>query len=51
LKELAQTGLRTLPSWLEFNVTALEGRILALPAREEIDVPVSEQLIVEHYSR
>jgi small subunit ribosomal protein S4 len=51
LKELAQTGLRTLPSWLEFNATTLQGRILALPAREEIDVPVSEQLIVEHYSR
>lgn len=51
LKELAQTGLRTLPSWLEFNSSTLEGRILALPAREEIDVPVQEQLIVEYYSR
>jgi small subunit ribosomal protein S4 len=51
LKELQQTGLRTLPSWLEFNTTALEGRVRALPAREEIDVPVQEQLIVEYYSR
>ncbi len=51
MKELAQTGLRTLPSWLEFNPTALEGRIMALPAREEIDVPVQEQLIGEYYSR
>jgi small subunit ribosomal protein S4 len=51
VKELAQTGLRTLPSWLEFDPATLQGRVLALPAREEIDVPVQEQLIVEYYSR
>ena len=51
VKELASTGLRTLPSWLEFSADRLEGRVLALPAREEIDVPVQEQLIVEYYSR
>lgn len=51
LKELQQTGLRTLPSWLQFDTANLEGRVQALPAREEIDVPVSEQLIVEYYSR
>lgn len=51
VKELAVTGLRTLPSWLEFSPEKLEGRVLGLPAREEIDVPVQEQLIVEHYSR
>jgi small subunit ribosomal protein S4 len=51
VKELAATGLRTLPSWLEFSTERLEGRVLAMPAREEIDVPVSEQLIVEYYSR
>jgi len=51
VKELAETGLRTLPTWLEFSAPALEGRVLSLPAREEIDVPVQEQLIVEYYSR
>ena len=51
VKELAATGLRTLPSWLEFSAERLEGRVLAMPAREEIDVPVQEQLIVEYYSR
>lgn len=51
VKELAATGLRTLPSWLEFDAQRLEGRVLARPAREEIDVPVQEQLIVEYYSR
>ena len=51
VKELATTGLRTLPSWLEFSTERLEGRVLDMPAREEIDVPVQEQLIVEYYSR
>lgn len=51
VKELAETGLRTLPSWLEFSSERLEGKVLGLPAREEIDVPVQEQLIVEYYSR
>lgn len=40
-----------LPGWLEFNPERLEGRVLTLPSREEIDVPVREQLIVEYYSR
>lgn len=51
VKEVAAGGVRSLPSWLELSTTTLEGRILVLPAREEIDVPVQEQLIVEYYSR
>ncbi len=51
VKEMAAGGVRSLPSWLELLTATLEGRILALPAREEIDVPVQEQLIVEYYSR
>ncbi len=51
VKEVAAGGVRSLPSWLELTTATLEGRILALPAREEIDVPVQEQLIVEYYSR
>jgi len=42
---------RGLPGWLEFNQEQLAGRVLTLPAREDIDVPVQEQLIVEYYSR
>ncbi len=42
---------RGLPPWLEYNPDALSGRVLTLPAREDIDVPVHEQLIVEYYSR
>jgi small subunit ribosomal protein S4 len=39
------------PGWLEYNPDTLSGRVLSLPAREDIDAPVHEQLIVEYYSR
>jgi small subunit ribosomal protein S4 len=44
-------GKRELPTWLSLNEDALDARILAWPTRQEIDVPVEEQLIVEFYSR
>ncbi|HEY8419852.1 MAG TPA: 30S ribosomal protein S4 [Clostridia bacterium] len=40
-----------IPKWLEFSTETLEGKILALPAREDIDLNIREQLIVEHYSK
>ncbi|MGB9886576.1 MAG: 30S ribosomal protein S4 [Moorellales bacterium] len=42
---------RTLPAWLDVDKENLRGRVLRLPEREEIDVPVEEHLIVELYSR
>ncbi|MDR5684018.1 MAG: 30S ribosomal protein S4 [Armatimonadota bacterium] len=51
IRTLVEGGTRQPPSWLEFDPERLQGRVLALPAREEIDVPVQEQLIVEYYSR
>jgi small subunit ribosomal protein S4 len=39
------------PGWLEVDVEKLQGKVLSLPAREQIDVPVREQLIVELYSK
>ena len=44
-------GKRNVPSWLVLDEELLGGRVLALPTRQEIDVPVQEQLIVEFYSR
>jgi len=41
----------TLPSWVSFNPDTKEGKVLSTPEREEIDVPVSEQLIIEFYSK
>lgn len=47
----AGTPGRGVPGWLEFAPETLSGRVLTLPAREDIDAPVHEQLIVEYYSR
>jgi small subunit ribosomal protein S4 len=39
------------PAWLEINRDNFSGRVLALPKREDINLPVNEQLIVELYSK
>ncbi len=39
------------PSWLETNLDQLEGKVLGDPVRDDIDLPMQEQLIVEFYSR
>ena len=40
-----------MPKWLEFNSASLEGKILALPQRDDIDLSIKEHLIIELYSR
>ncbi len=45
-----ETG-RGVPAWLETDLPNLKGTVLRLPNREEIDVPVQDQLVVELYSR
>lgn len=42
---------REVANWLSMNPATLTGTVLALPTREQIDVPIQEQLIVEYYSR
>jgi small subunit ribosomal protein S4 len=39
------------PGWLEIDVEKLQGKVLSLPVREQIDAPLREQLIVELYSK
>lgn len=39
------------PAWITFNPNSKEGKVLAIPVREDIDYPISEQLIVEYYSK
>ena len=41
----------TLPQWLEREKNALKGTVVKMPAREDIDLPVEEHLIVELYSK
>jgi small subunit ribosomal protein S4 len=39
------------PQWLQVDRNNLSGKILALPKREDVNLPVNEQLIVELYSK
>ncbi len=39
------------PGWLEVDVEKLQGKVLSLPTREQIEAPIREQLIVELYSK
>ena len=48
---LEVTGGRLVPEWLESDQENLKGTVKELPAREAIDVPVDEMLIVELYSK
>jgi small subunit ribosomal protein S4 len=52
LKELAEGAQsKAAPAWLEKDTAALGGKIVSIPSREDIDVPIQEHLIVELYSR
>ena len=46
-----QGAKRTIPAWLELDEQTLTGKVTALPSREDIDLTISEHLIVEFYSR
>ena len=48
---LEVTGGRMIPQWLDFDHENLKGTVKELPARDVIDVPVNEVLIVELYSK
>jgi small subunit ribosomal protein S4 len=42
---------RGIPAWLELNAPEFEGKVVALPKREDVALPVNEKLIVELYSK
>jgi small subunit ribosomal protein S4 len=42
---------RSVPRWLDLDLAGLRGRVLGVPARDDIDTQVNEQLVVEFYSR
>ena len=48
---LDKEAFRPIPKWLEYNAETGEGKVIALPARDDIDFEVNEQLIVELYSK
>jgi small subunit ribosomal protein S4 len=42
---------RGVPKWLELDAAAMKGKVLSLPARDDVNFPIQEQLIVELYSK
>lgn len=44
-------GARTIPGWLVFDAATKEGRVLSLPASQDLKQGIEMQLIVEYYSR
>jgi len=49
-KEIKDMSINV-PSWVSVDVEKLEGKVIAMPRREEIDTPIAEHLIVELYSK
>ena len=48
---LELVGGRGTPHWLELNAESVTGKILSLPKREDISLPIQERMIVELYSK
>ena len=42
---------RGVPKWLELDAAAMRGKVLSIPARDDVNFPIQEQLIVELYSK
>ena len=49
-KEVKEMSI-TVPSWMSVEVEKLEGKVVTVPTRADIDTPVAEHLIVELYSK
>ena len=48
--QFMQGTMRT-PTWLKLTTSALSGEVVGNPTREDVEIPLNEQLIVEYYSR
>ena len=44
-------AFRPAPKWLEYDANNMVAKVAAVPAREDIDLPIEERLIVELYSK
>jgi len=51
LESLGAVDRRGVPKWLELDKDAFKGKLTSLPSREDLTLPIREQLIVELYSR
>lgn len=52
IKEIMEVSKeRTVPPWLEFDKNQISAKVIRLPEKEDIQMPIQEQLIVELYSK
>jgi small subunit ribosomal protein S4 len=51
LEAMDTVARRGIPQWIEFDKNSFKGTLKALPSREELAMPVQEQLVVEFYSK
>lgn len=50
-ESLIASESQAVPAWLELDIEHLKGTVLQLPTRDQIDLDIEAQLIVEHYSK
>ena len=46
-----EIGSKSIPTWLSIDTESLTGKILSIPSRNEMELNINEQLIVEFYAR
>lgn len=51
IDSLSMAEHRGFPEWIEIDMQGMKGKFVRIPSREEIQLPVHEQLIVELYSK
>jgi small subunit ribosomal protein S4 len=51
MQSIEMIGSRGVPSWLELDGAHFSGKVLTLPKRDDVNLPVQERLIVELYSK
>ena len=50
-ENLEDNAFRAAPKWIEYDKNNMTAKIVAVPARDDIDMPIEEHLIVELYSK
>jgi small subunit ribosomal protein S4 len=51
LESLGAVDRRGVPKWLQLDKDGFQGKLVGLPSREDLTMPIREQLIVELYSK
>ena len=49
--QIMQDARLSVPAWLRLDLAGMRGEVVGTPTREDIEIPLNEQLIVEYYSR